>query len=101
MDWFIKSGDGRESGPLGDDGVRTAVADGRVAALRRGIAKVWVPIEETPFAPHRAERRLADMTAKEARAVISDAVAHGMLKASIALIGLAMLVSLLYVLVLR
>lgn len=87
VDWFIKSPDGREFGPMAESDVRATVAGGRALAVRRASSQVWVPISETPFAPvvAPAVRRVADLTPKEAQSLIANAVASGAIRAGLLL----------------
>jgi hypothetical protein len=104
MDWFVKSADGRESGPMSDSEVRASVIAGRAVAVRRGSSQIWVPASETPFARSTIPlelRLVGDLTRQEAAKLISDGVAAGVFKAGIALWALSMLLLLGCVLLMR
>jgi hypothetical protein len=104
MDWFVRSADGREVGPMSESEVRASVLTGRAVAVRRGSSQVWVPANETPFSKPvvpLAHRLVGELTRHQAAQLISDGVAAGVLKAGIALWALSMLVFFVYYLVVR
>jgi hypothetical protein len=83
MDWFVRSAEGREMGPMSETEVRQSVASGFAALVRRSKSQVWVASADTPFSrPPEApywQKRVADLNRREAHALIRSAVAWGVI----------------------
>lgn len=81
MEWFVKTEAGRDVGPMTETELRRMVSDGQVRLVRRASSQVWVDVQETPFvrppSTKASEKRLADLTRREAHALIRGAVAWG------------------------
>jgi hypothetical protein len=79
MLYYVRDQQGTQAGPLTEQQVRAAVALGQVASICRDGGKAWVAVSETPFAVPL--ERFADLSPRDARALIINAVAIGTFQA--------------------
>lgn len=82
---------------MDEDSIRGAVEAGRCLAVRSDAARKWTPLAESSFAV--AEERpltVGDLGPAEFGKLMTSAIALGILKAAIALMGLSFLLGLLW-----
>lgn len=97
MQWFVLDERAREMGPMDDGSARGWVASGRCLGVRSEASKRWTPAHESSFAePVERDPTVADLVPEDARKLLTSAIANGILRASMALIGLGFLLGLLW-----
>lgn len=97
MQWFMLDTRGRETGPMDEDSVRESVGSGTCLAVRSGASRRWTPVAESSFAVvDERPPTVADLSPAAAGKLLGDAVASGIFKASLALLGLGFLLGLLW-----
>lgn len=80
---------------MDDDSARGWVASGRCLGVRSEASKKWTPADQSSFAEARG-LTLAEMAPADAGKLLANAVASGIFKASIALMGFGFLLGLLW-----
>lgn len=96
MQWFVLDERARETGPMDDDAARGWAHSGRCLGVRSEASKTWTPPAESSFGAAERSAIVADLAPEEAAKLMSNAVASGVFKASIAMIGLGFLLGLLW-----
>jgi hypothetical protein len=97
MMWFTLDAKGREAGPMDEEAARETVEAGDCLAVRSGTARKWTPVAESEFAViDERPPTLNDLPPAEAGKLLSDAIALGILKATLALMGVGFLLGILW-----
>ncbi len=97
MQWFMLDTKAREAGPMDEDAVHEAIAAGRCLAVRSEAARRWsTPTDAGFLAEPERGPTLAELSPERAQKLLASAVATGIFRAFIALMGLSFLLALLW-----